>query len=350
MSSKATVERERFLSLADEERKDILQTLGSRRGQSPAVLEKDVWACWVLETLFAIPNVHPMAFKGGTSLSKVYNAIERFSEDIDITLDYRALLATADPFKESITRSQLKKLTEQLRTAVAQYTRELVLPAFAAALRDQFGEGRYTAELSPDGERLTIRYRPLFQTTYLTDQILIEFGGRNAIIPNVPFTVSPYIQVDLPDLEFPEAKATVLAAERTFWEKATLIHVECNTAAVDKLARKCRHWYDIYKLARLPVGENAVKDRALLHDVVRHKQAFFYSSVAGYDACLTGKLRLIPSAEMLRALERDFKRMQDEGMFYSNPPTFETIISGLEQLELQINSACADSKPATTVE
>lgn len=81
---------EAFLSLAPSDRKDVLETAAARLDRPAVILEKDVWICWVLQTLFSIPNPHPMAFKGGTSLSKVYGIIDRFSEDIDITLDYRA--------------------------------------------------------------------------------------------------------------------------------------------------------------------------------------------------------------------------------------------------------------------
>ena len=84
--SEPTPKREIFLSLGDKDRKEILQTRASERGQNPAVLEKDVWVCWALKTLFEIPQIHPMAFKGGTSLSKVFGVIERFSEDVDVTL------------------------------------------------------------------------------------------------------------------------------------------------------------------------------------------------------------------------------------------------------------------------
>ena len=96
---------ESFLGLEAEERREILQTLSAKFGLSPAVLEKDVWVCWALEHLFAMPGAIPMAFKGGTSLSKVFNAIKRFSEDIDVTLDYRVLNPNASPFKERISRS-----------------------------------------------------------------------------------------------------------------------------------------------------------------------------------------------------------------------------------------------------
>jgi len=350
MSNKPVVEPKSFLSLSDEERKEILQTLSSRRGQNPAVLEKDVWVCWALKTLFEIPKAHPMAFKGGTSLSKVYGIIERFSEDVDITLDYKALLPTAEPFKEGISRTQLSKLTETLRRLVSEHTHEVIFPAFVAAIKEQFGEKQYEVKIDDDGECLTIAYGPLFQANYITDRVLVEFGGRNAITPTNPVTIEAYIAEDVSHLLFPKAAVSVLVAERTFWEKATLIHVECNTESIDKLERKSRHWYDVYKLSKTAVGEGAIKDKELLTDVVRHKQAFFHSSKARYEDCLKGRLRLVPADGMLKELAQDFKKMQDSGMFHGAVPTFDSMINDLRSCEQLINkSVGAPASSETTV-
>lgn len=266
---------QQFLLLSAEERRDILQTLGARRGQSPAVLEKDVWVCWALGTLFRVPRVFPMAFKGGTSLSKVYKAIDRFSEDIDVTIDYKSLMPRADPFEEGISGSRLSKLTKSLRGLVCKHTHEVVLPAFQAAIRNEFGSAAYEVTLSDDGEKLYVGYQPIFQTAYITDQVLVEFGGRNAITPSRPVTIHSYIAEDVPDLEFPSAAVTVLAAERTFWEKVTLLHYECNVGEIEKVARKSRHWYDVYHLAKLEIGSMALKDIALLKDVVKYQDRIF---------------------------------------------------------------------------
>jgi predicted nucleotidyltransferase component of viral defense system len=330
--------RQKFLLLSEQDRKDILQTLGNKMGQSPAVLEKDIWVCWALGTLFSIPNILPMAFKGGTSLSKVYNAIDRFSEDIDITLDYKSLATDADPFKEDITASQLNKLTKTLRQLVSKHTHDVVVPAFAAAMKADFSEHNYELNQGDDGEQLFINYQPLFHTAYLTDQVLIEFGGRNAITPSKPVTIKPYVADALPELELPTAAVTVLAAERTFWEKITLLHYECNVCEVEKLERKSRHWYDIYKLAQMPIGEAALQDTALLRDVVKHKKAFYNKKGANYDLCLENKMSLVPNDELLKALEHDYRKMVAEGMFNQSVPEFSAIVSDLKKLESRINS------------
>ena len=111
---------EPFLKLPPDVRRDILKNAAAKLEPEAIILEKDVWLCWTLQTLFSMPNAHPMAFKGGTSLSKVYGAINRFSEDVDITLDYRAFDDDFDPFTEGASRTATKKFSERLRDYVLQ--------------------------------------------------------------------------------------------------------------------------------------------------------------------------------------------------------------------------------------
>ena len=124
---------EAFLSLDARERADILQTVAARSGRAAIILEKDIWVCWVLQALFSMPDPHPMAFKGGTSLSKVYRIIDRFSEDVDVTLDYRAFNDGFDPFADGASRNRIRLFSERLKDRVAKYIRDVVAPALGAA-------------------------------------------------------------------------------------------------------------------------------------------------------------------------------------------------------------------------
>lgn len=126
--------RESFLHLTPAEQSEIYRTLAPQLGRAPSVLEKDVWVCWVLMTLFSMPGRLQMAFKGGTSLSKVFGAIARFSEDVDITLDYRALDDSFDPFVEGVSKNQLRKYSESLKAFVADHAHNVVLPYFREKL------------------------------------------------------------------------------------------------------------------------------------------------------------------------------------------------------------------------
>lgn len=137
----------------------------------------------------------------------------------------------------------------------------------------------------------------------------------------------------------PVAEVKVLNPSRTFWEKATLIHVECHRGRLKSAtARLSRHWYDLAKLSQSWVGESAVSDRKLLEDVIVHKKAFFNASYANYDLCLDGKFKLVPNDEEIENLKMDYIEMQNAGMFSQKPQPFNELISVLARLELQINS------------
>ena len=124
---------EPFLSLGAGERADILRTAAARSRRSTVILEKDIWICWGLDALFSMRNPHPMAFKGGTSLSKVYGVIDRFSEDVDVTLDYRHFDDGFDPFADGASRTATKQFSERLRDRVARNVRDVVAPARSVA-------------------------------------------------------------------------------------------------------------------------------------------------------------------------------------------------------------------------
>ncbi len=329
-----------FLQLPDRERSEIYRALGPAMGYSPEVLEKDVWVCWVLKTLFEMPNRLPMAFKGGTSLSKVYRAIQRFSEDVDVTLDFRGLEAEADPFAPGVSRSQLTRLGDALKSKVRDHVRDVVRPGFEAALLAEFGQGAATVTIDgTDGDAMRIQYPSVFGTsTYLRESVLVEFGGRNTTEPNAEHVIRPDIADRINQLEFPCARVTVLSPLRTFWEKATLIHVECQRPEVRASAdRLSRHWYDLAKLADMTIGREALERRDLLAEVVQVKKAFYHSGFARYDDCLDGRLRLIPSERSQEILRNDFAAMLDAGMFLVPPPSFDMILDRLRELESAIN-------------
>jgi hypothetical protein len=324
-----------FLQLSPEEQADILQTRAGKLGQRAEHLEKDVWICWVLQGLFGMPGRLPMAFKGGTSLSKVYGAIRRFSEAVDVTVEYKSLDQSIDPFDPKTSRTARDKYTEILKVKLAGYTNNVIRPHFEILL-SQLSEKPTTAmKISADGEKLFIPYPSRFGKD---ESVLLEFGGRNVILPNEDRHLRPYIAAELPDLQFPEATVQVLSPRRTFWEKATLIHVVCNRSNPNLDGdRQSRHWHDLAILADHEIGKASIADRHLLEDVVKHKNIFFRASYAKYEACLSGGLCLIPEKALREALRLDYEKMIADGMFEGAPPSFGSIVRRLEALEKEIN-------------
>jgi hypothetical protein len=331
---------ESYFSLKMRDQKEILQTAAGKLGRQAAVLEKDIWVCWVLRTLFTIPDAHPMAFKGGTSLSKVYDIIERFSEDLDITLDYRHFEDGFDPFSPGVSRTKLNQFADRLKSCVKRYAEEIVVPHLEAAAADLGTHTEHSIRIDDSGEKIWVGYPSAVedQDDYLKSEVLIELGGRNVIDPNEQHIIRPYVAPLTDGLDFPEATITVLSPSRTFWEKATLIHVECNRGRLKEHPdRLSRHWYDITRLAQHDSGRKAIDDRALMEDVVNHKKVFFHASYANYDDCLNGQLRLLPDTDSMPGLNADYGKMITAGMMYGKAPKFDDIVEQVGEIERRIN-------------
>ncbi len=173
---------------------------------------------------------------------------------------------------------------------------------------------------------------------YLKSEVLIELGGRNVIDPNELHIIRPYLSDLVPELEFPSGQVVVLSPERTFWEKATLIHVECRRGLKENADRLSRHWYDLVMLSQHEIGHRAIADRELLEDVIRHKSVFFNASYAGYEECLVGRLSLLPNNEVLSALKADYQNMISAEMIYGIAPSFDELIEAIKQIQYRINS------------
>lgn len=330
-----------YFDLPLEEQRDLLQGLAPVMGRRSEILEKDIWLCQILDTLFRLPCRKPMAFKGGTSLSKVYRAIDRFSEDIDVTIDYRSLNAEIPDLSSITSNSQRSRFSEALKAAISIHILEQLVPALRSELETQLPGLSLTIEVSQDAEKIWVYYPSAVENSdpYLRPHILIEFGGRNSILPQNTHTIAPVIAGYVPALKLPSAQVSVLSAERTFWEKATLIHVECHRPNPRLGAeRLSRHWYDLAMLAGHEVGPRAIKNQDLLLDVLCVKETFYRSSFSHYAKCATGELRLVPQSPMLEALSQDYEAMRSAGMFYADTPKFGCIVEQLQELEGVINS------------
>lgn len=327
---------EQFINLPIEEKSLILRQAEAQLDKSAFILEKDVWLCWAMQKLFEMP--HAMSFKGGTSLSKIYNLISRFSEDLDITIDYKNF--SSELTLEKLSKSALKKESEKLKIALINHVNVEILPHLQASIENDNLQNELTLTISENGENVWVNYKSALATPgpYIDSAILIEFGARNSTLPNEQQFLKTEVESIFPDLHFPSSRISVLSPIRTFWEKATLIHVECNRRRLqDSPARLSRHWYDLYMLSNSWVGEQALSSFEVFIDVIQHKTAFYNSSYANYDQCQKGQLKLIPVASEIEGLKTDYKNMIDNGMFETTPPLFDEIITLLDELEENFN-------------
>lgn len=326
-----------FFDLSAEEQLALIHQAGAYFDLPDLIIEKDLWVCWILEKVFALPI--QAAFKGGTSLSKVFGLISRFSEDCDITIDYRNF--KPDLNLKALNRTQLKKISAELKKQLQNYIAKTVMPYLQEQVVNFFPKEKFEITLSDDGEQLRFYYPSIINPSrsYLRDHVLMEFGVRNSTEPCEKYPIVSYLaQVIHQPLNLPNSLVETLSPIRTFWEKATLIHVECHRGRFDQtVERLSRHWYDLFMLNDAWVGAQALSNLEVLKSVIEHKSAFFNASYAHYGDCLAGKFLLVPTGEALEELMRDFVQMEKAGMFHKSPPTFEIIVKELKQLENKIN-------------
>lgn len=335
---------ERFTSLPVEDRREALAVAGGRLRRPVYLLEKDVWVVWTIQTLFQAPFSEHLAFKGGTSLSKAYGIIRRFSEDVDLTYDIRALAPdlvgnTTEPIPP--TRSQQKKWTDEIRARLPAWIAKTVAPA----LQERLSAEDLPARIAQEMDRLTIEYEAVTaHSGYLRPAVLLEFGARSTGEPTEARAIVCDASGALPELEFPRATPRVTRAERTFWEKATAMHVYCAQGRFRGGERFSRHWHDICRLHDAGVVGRALADRELAQRVARHKSAFFPErDSAGewidYIRSVNGQLRLVPNGDSLTSLAGDYERMVGDGLLLDDAERFDDLMARCARIEELANSS-----------
>lgn len=326
-------------------RAQLFGETATRLGLPESLVEKDFWVCWTLKQLFSIgPFSGRLLFKGGTSLSKVFGAINRFSEDIDLAVDYTMLGFTGlrDPRREGLSRTKQQRLLVEMLEACQSYIRSEFLAEFRARCLERLGS-RAEWDLMVDGQDPNlVRFQyPRGQSpraAYVVPQVLVELGTYAEFVPRDEFTLRSFAAAEFPELfEEPEVRVTVLLAKRTFWEKATILHAEHHRPEGKLLpGRYSRHYYDVAMLSQGPVKADALGDLDLLARVVRHKQTFYPAAWARYDLAVPGSLRLVPAVQRMASLRQDYRAM--EAMIFGEAPKFESLIELLAKLEREVNA------------
>lgn len=331
------------LSVADQA--EALEVAAGRCGRPAHLLEKDIWVVWALGAIYSSPLANSLTFKGGTSLSKVYKVIDRFSEDIDLTYDIRSLvpdlLRAGDPIP--ISSSQEKKISSAVRARLPQWITESVQPLFAAAC-EEAGLKLGLTLAGKENDKLILSYPAVKSGTgYAAPTIQLEFGARATGEPHHVHPVACDIAPLIEGVEFPVAQPLVMAAERTFWEKATAAHVYCRQGRL-RGERYARHWYDLAALASSVHFESAMDDRALALQVAQHKTIFFAEkdragNWVDYAQAVTGGLQLIPEGPSLAALESDYAAMLDDGLLSGKQqPSFAQLMDICRTIEDRVRA------------
>jgi hypothetical protein len=321
-----------FLKLSATDRKDALEVAAHASGRPAHLLEKDVWVVWALQVLFGSTAANHLVFKGGTSLSKAYGAIRRFSEDVDLTYDIRAIAGDltegrADALPPN--RSQEKKWTKAIKERLADWVAGEALTIVQTAL----DHAKLAAKADADGDKIHIHYEPTASGTgYVRPAVLLEFGARSTGEPWETKHIVCDAAMHLADVTFPEALVRTMCVERTFWEKATAMHVFCAQGTYRGAERFARHWYDLVRLNEAGFAELAIAARDIAAAVARHKSIFFAEKdadgqVIDYEAAIGGKLCLVPEGQALERLAEDYAAMVRDGLLLDDADSFDTIMA-----------------------
>jgi hypothetical protein len=328
------------------DRTDLFLTTARRLGTPLGNVEKDFWVCWTLGVLYhRLPQGGPrLLFKGGTSLSKAYGLIRRFSEDIDVTVfrDDLGQHATVSDL-EALSGKRRKAQLDAIRNACQQYITGPLRTALEEQLREDTG-GQGSVLVDPDDsdqQTLLVSYPAVTSDAYVRPVVRIESGAKSALDPNRLVTLRPYLadEVDMPDLAVTDVRT--IEPGRTFWDKVVILHglrrwFERRGQLRQEGQRISRHYYDLHCLLQSKIGAATLADRAMGTECVRHARLFFDRPDYDLASATLGTFALMPLAEMTDAVARDYRDMV--GMIFGTPPAFDEVLASITAIEGAINT------------
>ena len=323
---------DKVAKLAAENRNILFFETASQMHTTNAIVEKDFWVVWTLGKLFSDDRLNKiLMFKGGTSLSKVFDLIGRFSEDIDLILDWE-LLTGENPYADR-TKNKQTKFNEQINADAQKYIADELLPIVSEIL-----EPHCICKIDEnDGFSINIQYPSLFSDPALRPKMLLEIGPLASWSPFSTYKISSFVSQKFPQhFENATCQVATIVAERTFWEKATILHQEANRAKDKKIPlRHSRHYYDLAMMATSSVKDSALSNLELLEGVVTFKQRFYSSAWARYEDAKIGTLKLLPPDFRYKELKEDYDSMRN--MIFDKYIEFDEIMTILKDLEDEIN-------------
>src|SRR5271170_960957 len=341
------------LTARDEERRDLFVGAANRLRTNEQNIEKDFWVCWTLDALFnELEAGGPrLLFKGGTSLSKGYGLIERFSEDIDITV-FREDIGQSATVEELETLSGKKRTArlDAIKSACQTYIQGPMLERLRGLLYETLQAANINADRArveadsddPDRQSLLLWYPTTTAggNEYIRRAIKIESGAKSALDPHAPVFVKPYIADDLPNFDLAVGNVTTVDPSRTFWDKVVILHGlrrwwDRRGELKGGGQRVSRHYYDVYRLLASEIGRKASGEMDMAEDCVRHARMFFNRPDLDLDSAIPGSFALTPHDGMLSDLRRDYEAMS--GMVFGPVPSVDEVVAAIAELEHRIN-------------
>lgn len=341
-----------FLAASSNDRRDAFVGASQRLGTTAQNIEKDFWVCWTLDALFnRLPTGGPrLLFKGGTSLSKAFGLISRFSEDIDITVFREDIGETASVESlEALSGKKRQAKLDAIKDACQAYIGGAFMEQLATYFRDTLERTQIDqppkVELDLDDasrQSLLLWYPSVLAETdgYIRPAIKIESGAKSALDPNSSQAIRPYVADDVLALDLTVSNIVTVDAERTFWDKIIILHglrnwFDRRGALRGGGQRVSRHYYDVYQLLKSGTGKVALANPELGRDCVRHARMFFNSPDLGLTTADPGTFALTPTEPMIADLRRDYTAMS--GMIFGEVPSFDAVLESIKEVETQLN-------------
>jgi len=328
-----------FLQLAGSEKVELINQLHEENNLPQVIIEKDVWVTAVLRALFALPYAENLSFKGGTSLSKCYNLIERFSEDVDIAINREFFGFAGETFT-------IKQISKNLRKATCKFTRDNLQFDLARQMetngipKELFSiKMDITPVTTTDPEKVFIEYKSVFsENSYIKNIVILEISGRSMKEPLQKIEVQSLIDTHFPQATFAEKPFEINAVvpERTFLEKICLLHEEFSKPQESmRTERMSRHLYDLARMTDTPIAENALKNKDLYQSIIAHRRMFIAMKDFDYNTLLPATIKIIPPQNIIEQWEEDYNKMQT--MIYGESLSFNKLIDKTKQLNEKIN-------------
>ena len=323
-----------YFQLSKEQQQMVLTQAANKTGLPVQAVEKDLWVTVVLQIVFTLPVANHLVFKGGTSLSKVWKVIHRFSEDIDLAID-----PSIWGFEGDLTKKQIKRL----RKASSLFVRDELCLSLKEAVTEIGMEKWLQVEAGPDGEGdgtypeprvIHIRYKSLFDEDlpYLHSEVKLEVGARSLLEPTAEAAVTSVLEDTLPiSTTVKQVMIPTALAEKTFLEKAFL-HELFSSQSTREADRKSRHLYDLVQMMCTDIATQAVANDELWNTIHRHRELFTSMSGVDYTPDIRKRIRLLPPDDVIDDWYNDYKDMQSS-MIYGEKPTFEKLIEKMRELE-----------------
>lgn len=328
----------KYKMVSKNELEQVIRNASQKMGVNEVVVEKDYWVCFVLNYLFSESKwKEAFTFKGGTSLSKCFNLIKRFSEDVDLILDWREIGYSFNEPWEKRSNTKQNKFNKESNQKTEIFLKSKFVPQMEKDFRNILGENIKISIDDKDPQTVLFEYPKAFQSSYLTQAIRLEIGTLAEWTPSKVVEIVPGINKIYPMLfegNFIEVR-TVLP-ERTFWEKATILHCEANRPKeLNMPKRYARHYYDLFCMANSKYKDKAFQNLELLGKVVQFKQRFYPRKWAKYEEATSRTIRLVPDEYRFREIEEDYKNMSE--MFFGKYPSFDEIMSKMLEVEKEIH-------------